>query len=177
MLSRRKPLYKYFILWTIICSVSAAPSFLIAYGYGEGFNPYAMILGVLIFIVTYSLLNASAFYERIMERSGFLRKAMTYAFGLRMMFSITPIFGLIPWFKEVWVVPLYTDMFPGFGALSVTKFLFGGDANGDYRRDFLPTLITTLIDGIILSSIVLVIALIIWGLLAANYRLIKRKKA
>lgn len=176
MLSRRKPLYKYFIFWTIICCVSAAPSFWITYR--EGFNLYAMLLGILIFIVIYSMLNASIFYERLMERFSSLRKALALAFWLRIIISATPIVAVIPLFKKIWLVPFYFDMFPGLAALKVTawlKWLFDLKSHHYNDQAFLPTLVTTLIDGALMSAVILAMALLIWMTLAAHHRLREKK--
>ena len=73
---------KKFLFWTVVCGVCATPSFLFAVdalGYDEPPDFAAMILGVVVFILAYTLATSSATYRRIRSQPGM---RTTFLFGV-----------------------------------------------------------------------------------------------
>lgn len=160
-----KPLYYYLPVWLVICSISAAPSFLLATGMEA--NVPAMILGIFIFALIYSSINACQFYYNRIVARPLLHKALTIGFTLRLILTFLSTLLLAP--RPNFPFLLICDAFPGMLAIAATQFLLAepGIAYGKYLADnFLPTLITTLIQGVLLSIIAIIVSMIVWAILS-----------
>lgn len=139
------------VAWTIICSVAATPSFIIASGEADR---GAMVLGVLIFIALYVATSCTRFARRLF-RKPFMKISMQIGYGLRMLLAIP-------------VPPLWgADLFPGIIAVGVTEWLIGiGYTSFDNgtNQAFVATLIATLLQGVLLNIVVGVVVLICYGI-------------
>lgn len=127
------------LLWTAICSISAAPSFFLA---RPEFDKFGMIVGVACFIFFYTVLSGSAWAEQLM-RDPFAKRTIKIGYISRVLLS--------------WPTFVILDMFPGMLAVELTKHL-PFDQHG-----FQGTFITTIIQGIFLHIILLFYMAAIYG--------------
>ena len=123
------------ILWSIICVVSAAPSFVIASG--EKFDRGAMIVGVILFIAAYTIVTSTEAFERF-HRRPFMRRTLYIGYGLRLLMSAA--------------FPLGIDFIPGILSVELV-----GNVLDVEIKSFLGTLLTTIVQGAILNIIIFVI--------------------
>ncbi len=154
----------YLALWTVVCSLSAAPSFWLAYG--GGFHVSGMLLGITIFIAAYTIANASPLYNRIKERKPLLHRALCFGFGLRMLLSVTALILFLLQSGTLTAlgidVIIYLDLYSGALAISLVELV----SSSTDKHGFLFTLFTTLTEGTILSLAILLVSLATWGVLA-----------
>jgi hypothetical protein len=132
-------------LWALVCSVSAAPSFMIARR--EGYDYRAMIVGVVLFTLIYSAATSTKQFERL-HRRPFVRRTLYIGFGARMLLSLS--FPLLPFL-------MIADLFPGLLSLTMVEKL------GISDKSFLGTFITTCIQGAFLNVIVTVLMLLVYA--------------
>ena len=138
------------ILWTILCSVSAAPSFFIA---REEHDDAAMIVGVCLFIAAYTLTTSTRAFARF-HRRPFVRRTLYIGYGLRMILSlIVPLAmgmqaGLI----------LLVDLWPGIVSVLLVQNVLGAEA-----KSFIGTLATTIVQGTLLNIIIFIIMAIVYA--------------
>ena len=138
--------------WTLICGVSAAPSLL----WGWGLHPkpeqvFAMLLGILIFIVGYTLVTGIPFVQRLKRRQH-VRTTLKVGYGTRLGMSI------------IFPVGLYIDMIPGILATALVENLMDIESFGG-------VLLTTLVQGALLNVLLSLYMLLVYGLV----RLFSRK--
>jgi len=129
-------------LWTLLCSISAAPSFL--WALGEYSRP-AMATGVAVFILFYTVATSTQSFHRFSRRP-FIRRTLYIGYGLRVACSIVFPLGMI------------LDLFPGLLSVFIVQqglFLHG--------RSFVPTLVTTLIQGAFVNVVLGLFMLIVYG--------------
>ncbi len=138
------------LLWTVVCSLSAAPSFFFAIAELARYQAAAMIVGVCIFIGIYSAAD-------LLSRKLPFRKNPRIRSILRATFIVRSIMVVI------FPVALVTDMFLGMFSVglvrSVTRPL-----TTDYFKDemgFGMTLATTLVQGCMLSIFLFFLGLLI----------------
>ncbi len=120
-------------LWTLVCTVSAAPSFYLGVKY---FNLVAMVGGVAIFILAYTVVTGTEVFQWVSERR-FVRRTLLIGYGTRVAISLALPIGL------------YVDRFPGMvSTLLVEHFL--GDP-----ETFAGSLAATLLQGALLNVLLL----------------------
>ena len=138
------------LLWTAICSVSAAPSFYFAH-VGE-FNHSAMVVGVCLFILAYTAATSTAAFERLRRRP-FVRRTLYIGYGLRLFLSALIALGPI-------AVPtrivLFADAWPGYLSVMLVKQLMQPET-------FSGTLLTTIVQGALLNIIIFIVMLLVYG--------------
>lgn len=140
-------------VWTIVCSISAGPSFVWGYDMIRGNHVQGMVLGVLIFIVLYVvgdyLTRRTAF-----RKNPYVRRTLLIGYWTRLVVSIIFPVGLA---IDLWAgmisVPLsgmagYNE--PGYGVLQVTW--------------------TTLVTGAVVNVFVFVYMLVVYGILYCFWR-------
>lgn len=132
-----------FGLWLLICTVSAAPSFIFAHE--ERFNDAAMVVGVVLFAAGYTAATSTARFLRLRNRP-FVRRTMYIGYGLRLLVSV-----IIP-------VGFFLDLIPGMLSVGVARSLTG-DPTG-----FIGTLIATLVQGTLLNIILGAFMLVLYAL-------------
>jgi hypothetical protein len=118
-------------LWTVICTVSALPSFLLAIA---RYDAIGMICGLVLFILLYSLAFGTDYVERL-QRRPFVRSTLRIGFGTRLALSA--------FFPVGWLV----DLFPGLISVTIGERLF------DEPTLFIGTFTTTLIQGALASAV------------------------
>lgn len=124
-----------FLLWSLICGVSAAPSFLLA---SHRFDERGMLLGILVYVLFYAWASGTEF-AKVMQQDKAWEKSLRAAFGMRMAFSFI-----------LWIPPLMVlELFPGMLAMRITELIFWD------QRGLWGSLVTTLIQGLFLNLILL----------------------
>lgn len=79
---------KQLALWTTICSVSAAPSFVLAFAAFDGPNQVlTMMAGVACFIIGYTAVSMTAWAQRLRRRP-FVATTMKIGYGTRITLSV-----------------------------------------------------------------------------------------
>src|SRR4051812_40166526 len=117
-------------LWTAICTVSAAPSFVMAGGLDrhQRFNTDAMVFGVAVFIFLYTALTSTAAFERFHNRP-FVRRTLYIGYAVRMGMSLAFPIGV------------GADIMPGIVSVRCVESL---ELN---VRSFTGTFLITLVQG------------------------------
>lgn len=133
---------RHFGLWTAVCSISAVPSFALAY---EEYDVTAMIVGILCFIGLLTTITGTRAFARFRRRA-FVRPTLYAGYGLRLGMSIMMPLGVM------------IDLFPGVVSIGLVEAL---DIRGE---SFVGTLLITLVQGTLLNIILTVAMLIIYGL-------------
>jgi len=141
---------KTLFVWTLVCSLSAAPSFYFAISQMAKDQAAAMILGVIIFIAIYTLADLVS-REFPARKNVHLRRIMRATFLVRSMMVV------------VFPLSLFTDLWLGMIAVGITTSLWRV-----FDREFLQnqmtfsmTLATTLLQGCLLSVLLLLLGLLI----------------
>lgn len=131
------------LLWTAVCVVSAAPSFVIAaHQYHQG----AMALGVVVFILIYTGLTSTAAFERF-HRRPFVRRTLYIGYGTRMAISI------------IFPIAMFPDIVAGTLSISIVREIFRLEPS-----TFAGTFLTTCVSGTILNVMVLALMLVVYAL-------------
>ena len=112
-------LLRQLLIWTVVCSLSAAPSFALALGGWNNPDQVLMMLaGVGCFIVAYALVSCTRFAQRLRKRP-FVRTTMKIGYGTRILISFTSLMSLGG--TGAWIAP---DLWVGyFGAVFVSETL------------------------------------------------------
>lgn len=129
-----------FLLWTLLCSISAAPSFFWAH---KEFNWTAVFCGIGLFILFYTAITSTDFVLQFKEKP-FVRRTLYIGYGTRLVVSILLPFGLT------------LDLFPGMLSVEIGKSLFGS------KYSFTATLVITIIQGTLLNIILGVYMLVVY---------------
>jgi hypothetical protein len=124
-----------FLLWGLICAVSAAPSFVWAHAQ---FDRAAMLLGVALFTVGYTVFTCTAAFERFHHRP-FVRRTLYIGYGARLIVSVAFPLGM------------GLDMMPGMLSVSIVQEVLKTDPHS-----FGGTLATTIVQGTLLNLILFV---------------------
>jgi hypothetical protein len=133
--------------WSIVCCVSAAPSFFWGAALHETLEQrVAMVLGVVTFIVAYTLLTSTHRMKRALQNKA-LRITTRIGYGTRMVFS------------AVYPVSVFVDGVTGILSTSISSFLLNGDSNWEAHRrtsSALEVYVTTMIHGLVVNLTLLV---------------------
>ena len=130
------------LLWTIVCVVSAAPSFAFA---RVQFDHRAMVVGICVFICIYTAISSTAAFGRLYRRP-FMRRTMYIGYGMRMLLSLAVPIGM------------RADIFPGALSLGFVENALRIDP-----RTFLGTFLTTCVQGTLLNVILLIFMSMVQG--------------
>ena len=123
-------IFRRFLLWAAICCVSAAPSFAWAH---EEFHRGAMVLGVALFTIAYTVFTSTERFERF-HRRPFVRRTLYIGYGARMAASI------------VFPLGVGMDLLPGMLSVNLVQQGAGLDPH-----TFGGTLLTTIVQGTLLN--------------------------
>ncbi len=134
-------LFSRFVLWTLVCGVSAAPSYIWA---STEFNRPAMVCGVAVYILLYTAVSMTATVARL-ETRPFVRRTLRIGYITRLVISI------------VFPVGMAVDLFPGLLSYTLVGAFLGE------RRDFAFTFLTTLVQGVFVNIVLGVYMLIVYG--------------
>ena len=129
-------------LCTLICLVSAAPSFLCAM---RQFDERAMAVGVALFILAYTAVASTAAFERF-HNLPFVRRTLYIGYGLRLAASL------------FYPVGIAADLFPGVISIEFVENVLGLKGKG-----FGATLAITVVQGTLLNVILAVLMSLVYG--------------
>ena len=130
-------------LWTVICCVSAAPSFVWAH---QEFDRSAMVAGVALFVALYTAFTSTARFERFHNRP-FVRRTLYIGYGVRMGISV-----LFP-------IGMGADLMPGLLSVGIVENLLGMHSKG-----FFGTFLTTCVQGTLLNILLSAFMFCVWGI-------------
>ncbi|MEX0744655.1 MAG: hypothetical protein WD118_03560 [Phycisphaeraceae bacterium] len=151
------------ILWTFVCGLAAVPSFVFA---TEGdFNHAGMVVGVVIFIIAYTLVASTDRVQRLKAQPA-LRYTFYTGYGTRLAVSVLFVIGIVAgdnWVAFLFLLPaLFLDMLPGVLSSGVSAAVVGGMAARG--GGFVRTLLQTLVQGAFLNIILAVYMLIVFAI-------------
>jgi hypothetical protein len=130
-------------VWSAVCSVSAAPSFVIALGTVGSQNWPWMVLGILIFIVGYVASDRYTYNWQFRRRLA-VRLSLFITYLIRILASV------------VFPVALYADMFCGMIS-SLVVSAFGHEPGRSQDMPGPVVLIWTLSQGIVMNGVLCMI--------------------
>ncbi|MBP86771.1 MAG: hypothetical protein CMJ64_08650 [Planctomycetaceae bacterium] len=142
--------------WTLICAISAAPSFF--WGCALHAEPHqlaAMICGILVFVLAYTLIECTHYYHQIISLPHVHRTAIL-GYGTRVLISV------------IFPVGLFVDMFTGMWAVTFVQQLFPNSlevGHGKSAASFLQVFITTIVQGTFLNGLLLIYMLVVYSIL------------
>ena len=134
--------FRRLMLWTVVCAISAGPSFY--WAAAVEYSIAAMVVGVVLFIIAFTVMTSTRRFARFRARP-FVRRTLYIGYGLRMLVSI------------IFPAGMMIDMFPGLFSIYIVQSL------GVPEKSFFATLMITLIQGTLLNTILSVIMLVVWG--------------
>jgi len=133
--------------WTLICTVSAGPSFF--WGcvlHHQIQHIMGMIVGIVLFILGYTMVECSAAYRRVI-RWPHVRRTIWIGYGTRLVMSI------------IFPIALMVDMWTGIIAVGLIELPL---SQGGSERSFFLVLLTTLIQGTLLNVVLFVYMGLVW---------------
>jgi hypothetical protein len=138
------------LLWTLLCSISAIPSFLFAV---NTFSFPGMFFGVSLFIVLYTVFTSTPAFLKFREKP-FVRRTLYIGYSIRLLVSV------------FFPVGMALDMIPGIISVGIVEELGGvtGGSRAGPGADFVATFLITLIQGTILNVLLSLFMLVLWGL-------------
>ena len=136
-------IFRRFVLWAAICCVSAAPSFAWAH---EEFHRGAMVLGVALFTIAYTVCTSTERLEQF-HRRPFVRRTLYIGYGARLAASI------------VFPVGVGMDLLPGMLSVNLVQGAFRLDPHA-----FGGTLLTTIVQGTLLNVLLGLFMLFVYGI-------------
>src|SRR5690554_1463469 len=104
-------LLRRFLLWALICSISAAPSFVLAMG---EYDTAAMVTGILLFALGYTALTGTGWFNRFHARP-FIRRTLYIGYGARLALSGLMAIAAVGVLAKArfLVFPVFLDLFCG----------------------------------------------------------------
>jgi hypothetical protein len=113
------PFLKQLVIWTIVCSASAAPSFVLALAeWDDAADILAMEAGIACFVVAYALVSCTRWAQRLRRRP-FATTTLKIGYGTRILLSLSSAIALGG--TAAWIAP---DLWIGYySALFVMETL------------------------------------------------------
>lgn len=130
------------LVWTAVCSIAAAPSFIWA---AREYDWAGMVCGVICFIIAYTIASGTATAQDWRVRP-FVRTTLYIGYITRLTISV------------IYPLGLGADLLPGTLSIAFVEALLGID------HGFAPTLLITLVQGTLLNLILAVYMLLIYGI-------------
>lgn len=151
---------KVLIKWLTVCVIAAAPSFYFGGGIGGWRTPeiLGMVMGILVFVVGYSLIEFLPQVQSALQKKA-QHRATRIAYITRIVISVLFPIGIF--------VDLYCGIFSVFVSSTITGeqgFPRASSTDAPSLR-FLYHLLTTLIQGTVLNIILFSYMLIVYGFL------------
>lgn len=148
---------KRFFLWLLICSVSAAPSFVLADS--EHANRAGMAAEVMLFVLGYTWWTSTPRFQHFYERRG-IRPTLRFGYGLRLLLSV--LLALQVFSNDGGSPFLMVDFF--FGIISVhLGATLVDQASGAAMRSFHGALLITCIQGALLNLAIFIVMVLYYG--------------
>ncbi len=136
-------LFSRFVLWTLVCGVSAAPSYIWA---APTYDRVGMICGVAVYIGLYTAASMTSTAKQI-ETEPLVRRAVRIGYITRIIISV------------VYPIGMAVDLIPGLMSISVVKNALGHEFGFEFA------LYTTLVQGTFVNLILGVYMLMVYGIL------------
>jgi hypothetical protein len=160
----RKDVLRAIRLWTLVCTVSAAPSFVVSLWLGATWDrAAAMVAGIIVFIAVYSRIYCLPTVRRL-RRIKIWHNTFRAVYGTRLALSIAFPLGV------------YLDLVFGMLTAVVMKALEGSDTS-IFTRDtaslagsFTHTFVWTMLQGGLINLVLAVYMLVVFGLFAMFMR-------
>lgn len=149
-------------LWLVICGCSAVPSFWMAMTIQASVP--AMILGVLAFVVGYTVLSCSPLYVHLKQKTH-LYRAFRIGFAFRIILSVLSLLALLADDADMMKFILLHDGVTGQIALETAKGLFKLSAGDPLDGRHAVAFVATLLQGLVLNAIVLLTILVFYSIL------------
>lgn len=135
--------------WTFICTVSAAPSFF--WGcvlHHQLRHILAMIAGIVVFILVYTMVECSAAYRRVIAWPH-MRRTFWIGYGTRLTISI------------IFPIALFVDTWTGMlSVMLIESNAVGG--NPSENASFLIVFLTTMVQGTLLNIVLFAYMSLVW---------------
>lgn len=131
-----------FVLWSVVCWISAGPSFFWAH---DEFDRGAMVLGVCLFSILYTLFTSTPAFHRF-KRRPFIRRTLYIGYGLRLALSICYPIGMV------------ADALPGLFSVGLIESL------GMETKGFVGTLAITCVQGALLNLIITLFMVVVYAI-------------
>jgi hypothetical protein len=147
-----------FFLWLLICSVSAAPSFLI--GASDGANRAGMAAGVLVFVLAYTWLTCTERFQRFYERR-YIRPTMQFGYGARLFLSALAALTLVEPDRAIFAV--LPDVYCGLLSVVAGSVVVGLKPL-EAIETFHGAMVITCLQGALLNVIVFILMLLFYPL-------------
>lgn len=129
--------------WTLICAVSAAPSFFWGCAlHAEMYHLAGMISGILVFVLAYTAIECTPYYHQIISRPHVHRTALI-GYGTRVLMSV------------IFPVGLFIDMFTGSCSVAIVQAAFPGSqdiVDAERTVSFQQVFVTTVLQGVLLNA-------------------------
>lgn len=153
---------RYAALWLVICGGSAVPSFWMAMTIQASLP--AMIAGVLVFVVGYTVLSCSSLYAHLKQKKHLFR-AFRAGFAFRLILSVLSLLALLADDADMMEFILLHDGVSGQIAVETAKRLFNLSAGDPLDGRHAVTFVATLLQGLLLNAIVLLTILVFYSIL------------
>jgi hypothetical protein len=142
-------LLRRFLLWTAVCVISAAPSWVFA---AQEYDPVAMGAAVCLFIIAYTALTSTDAFDRFRARP-FVRRTLYIGYGARVALSI------------VFPLAIFADGIAGVWSLQIVRGVAGYDPSS-----FTGTFLTTCVSGALLNVFVFMFMAVVYAFQRAFLR-------
>ena len=139
--------------WTLICSVSAAPSFFWGCGLHHGFQHIvAMLAGILVFVLAYTAVECTRYYHQIISLPHVHLTALI-GYGTRILISL------------IFPIGLTIDMFTGIISVSLVDSLLGSGTRLESTAPVsaVSVFLTTVVQGVLLNLMLLAYMFIVYA--------------
>ncbi len=131
-----------FLLWTLVCAISAAPSLIWARG---EYDQAGMLCGIAVFVLGYTALSSTEQFARF-EARPFVRRTLLIGYCTRLAISI------------VFPVGMFVDLFPGLISIELVKTVLHNEQSFEFA------FVTTLVQGCLVNCILGGYMLIVYGI-------------
>lgn len=135
--------FRHLLVWTVVCSISATPSFLLAMGEHE---PAPMLCGVALFILAYTLVTSSSAFGRFRHRPC-VNTTLWVGYTVRMLLTL------------VFPISFFVDVPLGIASISFVESV------GLRTDSFARTFFITCIQGTLLNLALMIFMLCVYALL------------
>lgn len=143
--------------WTLVCGISAAPSFFWGCALHNAIEHIiGMIGGILVFILAYTAVECTHYYQQIITRP-YMHRTVLIGYGTRILISV------------IFPVGLAIDMMTGVFSVAIVENVWPADTGELSEIEAAATaftvFLTTIVQGVLLNLILFVYMACVYGLL------------
>ncbi|MFK8115387.1 MAG: hypothetical protein AB8B91_24530 [Rubripirellula sp.] len=144
----RSSLLATFGRWSLVCTLSATPSFFLGLSITGG-QVFGMLIGICLFILGYTALDYQTALSSVRQKKS-VRRTLRITYGTRIVITV-----LFP-------IAVYLDMICGLISVGITSELSGIDLSSNSNEmGFLASLITTIVQGIVMNVVLGVYGIVV----------------